>query len=287
MISLPSKRAQSIIVILLGVTVGIVLIFGQNTVKSGVKSINTLVAGEKVALPENPNWQEDFGKATAGTINSSITLENSASASSSQTLTDTVSRSLMANYLVLKQNGSLDANTAQNLVTNTAGYIQAMKAEKITVNALNLIPDNGQKTMTEYGDRLGNIIKSNRPAKSMNEVEIIKSAVQTRNTEEIKELEKIALIYSNIAKDLQKMPVPRKFARAHLDIVNSLLGISASLNQITKIFEDPMQGLAALQTYQESASTYVSAHKSIIDFLTQNKISYKQGSGGYYLMHGI
>lgn len=287
MISLPSKRAQSIIVILLGVTVGIVLIFGQNTVKSGVKSINTLVAGEKVALPENPNWQEDFGKATAGTINSSITLETATSASSSQTLTDTVSRSLMANYLVLKQNGSLDANTAQNLVTNTAGYIQAMKAEKITVNALNLIPDNGQKTMTEYGDRLGNIIKSNRPAKSMNEVEIIKSAVQTRNTEEIKELEKIALIYSNIAKDLQKMPVPQKFARAHLDIVNSLLGISASLNQITKIFEDPMQGLAALQTYQESSSTYVSAHKSIIDFLTQNKISYKQGSGGYYLMHGI
>ena len=287
MISLPSKRAQSIIVILLGVTVGIVLIFGQNTVKSGVKSINTLVAGEKVALPENPNWQEDFGKATAGTINSSITLETATSASSSQTLTDTVSRSLMANYLVLKQNGSLDANTAQNLVTNTAGYIQAMKAEKITVNALNLIPDNGQKTMTEYGDRLGNIIKSNRPAKSMNEVEIIKSAVQTRNTEEIKELEKIALIYSNLAKDLQKMPVPQKFARAHLDIVNSLLGISASLNQITKIFEDPMQGLAALQTYQESASTYVSAHKSIIDFLTQNKISYKQGSGGYYLMHGI
>jgi hypothetical protein len=287
MISLPSKRAQSIIVILLGVTVGIVLIFGQNTVKSGVKSINTLVVGEKVALPENPNWQEDFGKATAGTINSSITLENSTSASSSQTLTDTVSRSLMANYLVLKQNGSLDANTAQNLVTNTAGYIQAMKAEKITVNALNLIPDNGQKTMTEYGDRLGNIIKSNRPAKSMNEVEIIKSAVQTRNTEEIKELEKIALIYSNLAKDLQKMPVPQKFARAHLDIVNSLLGISGSLNQITKIFEDPMQGLAALQTYQESASTYVSAHKSIIDFLTQNKISYKQGSGGYYLMHGI
>lgn len=287
MISLPSKRAQSIIVILLGITIGIVLIFGQNTVKSGVKSINTLVAGEKVALPENPNWQEDFGKATAGATNSSITLETATSASSSETLTDTVSRSLMANYLVLKQNGSLDANTAQNLVTNTAGYIQAMKAEKITVNALNLIPDNGQKTMTEYGDRLGNIIKSNRPAKSMNEVEIIKSAVQTRNTEEIKELEKIALIYSNIAKDLQKMPVPQKFARAHLDIVNSLLGISASLNQITKIFEDPMQGLAALQTYQESASTYVSAHKSIIDFLTQNKISYKQGSGGYYLMHGI
>jgi hypothetical protein len=69
-----------------------------------VAAINTLVVGEKVALPENPNWQEDFGKATAGTINSSITLENSTSASSSQTLTDTVSRSLMANYLVLKQN---------------------------------------------------------------------------------------------------------------------------------------------------------------------------------------
>lgn len=288
MITLPSKKAQSIIVLTIGIVVALVLIFNQSKVEQGRKSLNNIIAGEKISLPENPNWQQDLGSISnlnTNILNSSSSTDSSSS--TNETLTDVVSRSLMSNYLMMKQGGKLDATTAQNIVDNSAKYVQAMQTEKVTVSGLNLIPDNGEKTVIEYGDRLGNILRLYKNQSKLNEMDIIKESVQSRNPDKIKDLEKIALIYMQIANDLKKMPVPNKFARAHIDVVNGLYGMSDSLTSMQSIFEDPMRGLTSMQSYQQSGTTYIKSIQAIVEFLIKNKISYKQGAGGYYLMHGI
>lgn len=288
MVTLPSKKAQSIIVLTIGIVVALVLIFNQSKVEQGRKSLNNLIAGEKISLPENPNWQQDLGSVS--NLNTNIlnpSSKTNSSTSTKETLTDVVSRSLMSNYLMMKQNGTLDATAAQSIVENSAKYVQAMQSEKIAISGLNLIPDNGEKTMTEYGDRLGNILRQYKNQSKLNEMDIIKESVQNRDPEKIKDLGKISLIYMQIANDLKKMPVPNKFARAHIDIVNGLYGMSSSLNNMQIIFEDPMQGLTAMQNYQTSGTGYLQAIRAIVEFLNTNKISYKQGTGGYYLLHGI
>ena len=90
-----------------------------------------------------------------------------------------------------------------------------------------------------------------------------------------------------IATDLKKMPVPSTFQKSHLDIVNGLLGMSASLSQMSKVFADPVQSLTAMKAYQESGALFMSAMNATSSYLRKNNIPYKQGSGGYYIMHGI
>jgi len=42
-----------------------------------------------------------------------------------------------------------------------------------------------------------------------------------------------------------------------------------------------------LQIYVKNATLLASVKKAVVDFISQNNISYKQNSGGYYLLYGI
>lgn len=287
MVNLPSKKAQSFIVLIVGIMITVIIVFGQNKVKSGVQNINTLFVGDKISLPENPNWQEDLGVVSVSGNFSDLSQIENASSTNKETLTDTVSRSLMSNYLVLKQNNELDPTTAQNLISQTLGYLDSAGIQKIDSSSLKIIPDNGTKTMTEYGDRIGNILLSNKPKNTKNELQIIQNAVENRDPSKISELAQIASVYAKIAEDFKSMPVPIKFQKIHVEMTNNLLAMSASINEMSKVFEDPMRGLTGMQAYQASGTAYIKAIQTLGLFLTQNKISYKQGSGGYYLLYGI
>ncbi len=83
------------------------------------------------------------------------------------------------------------------------------------------------------------------------------------------------------------MQVPNRFAKAHLDLVNGLYGISESLKNLRSLFTDPILALEGMRRYQESAKLYFSARQAISEYLLYKKINYKQGTGGYYLMYGI
>lgn len=287
MIALPSKKAQSFIVLIVGIMITVIIVFGQNKVKSSVQNINTLFVGDKISLPENPNWQADLGVVSVRSDFLDSTNQVNASTTNTETLTESVSRSLISNYLVLKQNNELDSTAAQNLISQTLGYIDATNIQKINPSSLKIIPDNGTKTMIEYGDRIGNILLSNKPKNTKNELQIIQNAVENRDPSKISELAEIALVYKEIAEDFKSIPVPVKFQKIHTEMINNLLVMSVSINEMSKVFEDPMRGLTGMQSYQANSSAYIKAIQTLGLFLTQNKISYKQGSGGYYLLYGI
>ena len=143
------------------------------------------------------------------------------------------------------------------------------------------------QSITNYGENLGNILKNNKPTEIKNEIEIISTAVSSRDPSKINELDPIIVIYEKIASDFEKMPVPKTFVRAHLDMTNGVKGITVALKEMKSVFSDPIKSLAAMQLYQEGIIVFTQPLQASRAFIYQNKIIYKQGSGGYYLLYGI
>jgi hypothetical protein len=189
--------------------------------------------------------------------------------------------------LVLKQNGTLDTTSAQNLVDQTVGLLDQLGDKTVLTTELNIVPDNGAKSITDYGDNLGNVLKNDKPKTIIDEREIIKNAVSTKDSSKLNELDPVIAVYEKIANDLTKMPVPQTFVKAHLDMVNGAKSMALALKQIKTVFSDPVKGLQILQLYNNGVTIFINAERATKDFINKNNISYKQGSGGYYLFYGI
>jgi len=280
---LPSKKVLSTFILVMAMVVAIIIAFGKDKSSTAINFASDLVAGDKISIPTNQNWQAELGNVA---VNLDQTKQED-NESIEETATDIVSRSLISNYLALKQNGTLNNESAQKLIDQTLALTDQLGGQVALETKLNIIPDNGVQTITDYGNNLGNILKNSRQQRMKNELDIISQAIATREPSKIKELDDIIVVYENIATDLTLMPVPQTFVKAHLDIINGIKGMVISLKEMKTIFDDPIRSLTSIQLYGDGITIFTQALKATVVFIVQNKIIYKQGSGGYYLLYGI
>lgn len=279
----PSKKVLSVFVLVVALVASVIIAFGRDKSSEAINSVNNLVAGEKVAIPENPNWQKELGQTTENIE----PAQKEDGTSTQETSTDIISKTLISNYLALKQSGTLDNSSAQKLVDQTASLVDKLGDKIVLETKLNVIADNGKQTISDYGENLGNILKTNKPKNIKNELEIISVAVSSKDQSKINELDSIISIYEKTASELEKMPVPKTFVKAHTDMANGVKGIVITLKEIKNVFSDPIKSLSAMQLYKKGETVFTQAIQATRAFIYQNKIIYKQGSGGYYLLYGL
>jgi hypothetical protein len=280
---MPSKKVLSIFILTAALVISIIIVFGRDKSSSAINFASNLVAGEKLSIPENPNWQNELGGVTTNIE----PIQTNSGTSTGETTTDTISKTLISNYLALKQSGTLDATSAQKLVDQTVSLFDQL-GDKIVLNTnLNIIPDNGKQSITDYGEKLGMILKTNKPKEIKDEREIIKLSVSSRDPSKMNDLDSIIAVYENIANELIKMPVPKTFVKAHLDMTNGVKGMAMALKEVKTVFDDPMKSLQTIQLYKEGATIFTEAKQATNVFIINNNIIYKQSSGGYYLLYGI
>ena len=278
---LPSKKVLALFIVVVAFVVGIMFAFSKEKTESAVELAGNIVAGEKIRVPENPNWQSDL--QIVGEQNTQAKQTGAAA----ETKTDIVSRSLVSNYLALKQGGTLNGESAQNLIDQTIEYIDSESATTIKASDLNIVPDDGIRSIEQYGENLGTILKENRPDKVVNEIGVIAEALKTGDQNQLNELDNIISVYKNLNEKIFKMPVPKLFSKSHLDMVNGMSLIILSLEQTKNAFDDPVTSLSTLEKYQEGVFVFRQALQATNIFINQSGIVYKQGTGGYYLIHGI
>lgn len=280
---MPSKKILSLLILMSALVFSIIIIFGEEKSTKTIESLGNIVSGEKITIPERSDWQSELESLS---VSNQSLVQVIGEKTADNNLTDSVSINLISNYLALKQSGGLDNISTQELVDKTFNYISSSVKPSIETR-LNITPDNGIRTIEEYGNTLGNILKKNRPINPINEVELIKKIVENNQPKQLKDLDKVVLVYENIAKEMTLMRVPETFTKVHMDIVNSLKGIVVGIKDVQIIFDDPIKGLGGMKVYDENMSLLFTAFKALNLFISQNKIGYKQGTGGYYLLYGI
>jgi len=280
--NLPSKKVLSIFILTLALVTSIIIAFGRDKGSTAINFASNLVAGEKVSVPENPNWQNELGDVSANTK-----LGELAEDDTEKTVTDNVSISLISNYLAMKRSGTLTQESADKLFSQTLDYINKTGEKTIEIPKLNIIPDNGRQSIADYGENLGNILRNNKPKDSRNEMEIFQQILATKDPKKIDELQEAVYVYNKVLNDITKIPVPKTFVKAHTDIMIGMSAIILGLQEVKFVLNDPVRGLQGIQTYQQGGSLFIESIGATLEFIKQNKIIYKQGSGGYYLLYGI
>jgi hypothetical protein len=276
---LPSKKIVSVFILTVAFVVAIIIAFGRDKSSAVINVASNLVAGDKISIPENPNWQKDLNVLPQN----EIPIENGTTTENN--VTDTVSQSLISNYMALKQNGKLDSASAQKLVDQSISYIEQSGAQTNKMT-LDIVPENTQ-SITDYGENLGNIAKIRSQEEIKNDAQLFVQMFKSPDSAKLKEFNAVISVYENILNRLIKMPVPKIFSKAHTDLINGTSGIISSFKAVKNISNDPLGGIVALQLYQKNTSSFALATKAIISFIKQKNLVYKQGSGGYYLLYEI
>jgi len=189
---LPSKKVLSIFIITAALVVAIIITFGKDKSSTAINFANDLVVGEKLTIPENQNWQNEL----TGAISNTNLVQTEEETAPGETVTDTISRTLVSNYLALKENDLLDQNSAQKLIDQTITYVEKTGAQsvQITETQLNVVADNGKISITSYGEALGNISKKYKLAATGNEIKVMTNAIKSQDSSQTKELESLILL---------------------------------------------------------------------------------------------
>ncbi len=276
---LPSKKVLSLLLISISLVAFIVLVFGKKNTAGQKILASTLRAGDELSLPTNSNWQD--------VLTTTNISENPGTQTSTSSVSDQISISLLSNYLQLKQEGSLTQENTQKLLDLTANSIVNTNQNQIISAELNIIPDNGKQTMVDYANDLGKVFKENKPKEVKNELQIITKALESKDEKAMSEIDSIIQIYDTLILDMKSMYIPKTFEKSHLDMVNGLTHISTSLKSLKDTNNNPFGSVSALSSYQNGVNVFFVARKATVDFIIKNKINYEQGSGGYYLLYGI
>lgn len=279
---LPSKKVLSFFIITVGLVTSIIIALGRDKASTAINYAGNIVAGNKVTLPENPEWQNDLVLT-----NDTILEEQPLATSTQDTLTDTVSKTVLGNYLLLKQNGTLNQQSAETLVDQSIGIINSQQ-DSIAKPVLNITSDNSLGAIEAYGDKLGTIFKINLPSNPETDFgPFIQGAIQEGNPEKLAELQVSIDLHNQVADELTSMLVPKMFADAHTNMIIGIRTSALGLEKIKTLMGDPLLGFVGLQMFQNGKETLYRSVSSVILSINQSGVVYKQGTGGYYLTHGI
>ena len=179
---MPSKKVLSILIVAVAFVAAVIIAFGRDKSSTAISFANNLVAGDKVSIPENKNWQAELGTVSAdiGPIEANNSTNNTP-----ETMTDVVSRTFISNYLSLKQDGALDATSAQSLIDKTDSLLTESGLKPYTINDFMLIEGSDKLSIEKYGESLGNALRDNKTSKIKNELEIFKEAVEKNDPKKI------------------------------------------------------------------------------------------------------
>jgi hypothetical protein len=278
---MPSRKIISILIVTSSFVVAIILASGPKIDKKNLKQV-VVTGSPSIELSNAANWKDDFASLSKTTV-----AALPATTTTPTTLTDSLSQSLMANYLALKQQDGLDSDSAQKLVDQAVSMADAHIQNKYTSGSIIISPNNSVAAIRTYGSALGTAQKLNKPVNTQNEVEIFGQMLQSKDESKTKQLQEIAGVYRNMASGMSKITVPSSFSSSHLSIVNGLENMAKSVLSFASVFQDPIKALQAVSIYQESYASYLNALGEIKMKINSSGIIYKQGEGGYYLYFGI
>ena len=178
-------------------------------------------------------------------------------APSEGTITAAFAQTFFTLYLAAKQaSGGADlsenemnnvANQAlQSLGTALAAAPDFKSAEDLTIHGA------GTEALTEFAVRAEAVLLRKTSNATKSEILYLKDAVEKNDTEALPYISSIAKAYRESAIGLTALSVPSELAGDDLALINALMRISRIADDFTKVNDDPLATILALQQYPQA-----------------------------------
>jgi hypothetical protein len=167
--------------------------------------------------------------------------------------TQEIARQVTAEFLRARANVATEVDEeklVERVLAQALPEKQEIDFREYKISDLKLTTDNSPEAFKNYGNSLGGIKASEEAGSTRtNEAEILLRAISSNRVEELKKLKPIAEKYENWVSLLLKIEVPTELASVHLNIANSISRVASSVEELSKLFEDPARGLLAIGAY--------------------------------------
>ncbi|HVZ76009.1 MAG TPA: hypothetical protein VG934_01920 [Candidatus Paceibacterota bacterium] len=233
------------------------------------------------------NWQAALDAIqsqtgiTAPAAPSGDTVNNLLTAAQSDNLTTTVGRTLLVNISAAKSQGlGSDIPTQDQLIAQASSQISVgADAHVYKISDLTTAPQTSD-ALKAYGNAVIAAISTHPSASYDATMKVVAQASDSGSSAPLSQLTAIGKDYQGLVKDLLAVPVPPTFAPFHLKVINDFSTMAASFTDMQAMIDDPLRGIAALQTYQSNNNEATRVFINIAQALNQQGILFNTSEPG-------
>lgn len=204
------------------------------------------------------------------------------------TLTDAFTKNFLNRYMAARgANG--DANLSQ-------AQLDAIAAQSIADLGLlvTLAPDfkkekdiavhgSGEEALIVFAASVDDVSAHNRSPVSKSELLYLKDAL-AGDASALSNIRTISASYRNTAIGIAALPVPKEMASADLAFINALMKLSTITADISRLNEDPLTTILALEQYTGAMQGMLHALKSIHEVYQAQGVAIPKGTPGSVLL---
>lgn len=233
---------------------------GTNDGDEVKESRNPLVAG--------PDDSVVVSATTAGTLTSSTEGVEGV---------DKIAREFMEGYADLKKQGYIGTGVENQFVDSLLDRNLVVKTDN-TYTADDVQTTSSDKnSIARYYDAL---ITAIEPlfAVRVDEITVFAEAIDSGNGEQLSELFPAVFAYRNTVENMLTLTVPSSFVDSHVEALNALELLAASVNEMANAGDDPFTALSAIKGYTDGEKSLRSAFTRMTTFFLANGVELKQVS---------
>lgn len=277
---LPSQQF-SVIVVSIALAGGIIL--GAQYATAPKSDSTELLA----ALPAQPagDWKANLDEvqATAPGLPPAPdqnAVNNLREAAKSSNVTTSVARSLFINLSDANSQGmGSDIPTQERLIADASSQVNLNA--KTSYTPADMTPAaQTSATMRAWGNGTIKTFNNHPKANAADALLAVGKATDYADPSALAPLATISAAYAALASDLAAVPVPPTIAPLYLQLINNLSRMSDAATEMKKSLDDPLRGLAGLQTFQTAGTEAARVLTTLAEQLSKGGILFNKDEPG-------
>lgn len=262
----PRKQTVYIFFICLIMVFGTsVLVNGWPSTKKQVSFNNpssntTIIANDTQKLDAEAEWQKSFFDDQAKVSVKNAKETKTPVSSEKLNPTDLFGRNFFTKYTELRQSGlSSNANVVDSIANDLINQsLSGIKGPNVySLKDIKTTYKSDTETTKLYAQNLMSTLGAWMP--EVNEVEIVTSALESGNMDQLKKIDTIVLGYKKALDKLKTTIVPDNLTIPHLDLINGISMQIFNAESLRNSDKDPLTGLAAISLEVKSLEAIANA----------------------------
>ena len=199
------------------------------------------------------------------------------------TATDKFAEDFFKEYLSLKKSGEpLDALAKDFLIDSATNDLSISSKQNLnySIQDIKILKDDNDETVRAYGNIIVETVQKYAKLNSEDELSVFEKALRYEDPELLESLQGSVLMYRSLADDFVSISVPGGLVSVHLDIINGYENIADSLENMVKIFEDPILSAVGVNSYVIAVDSQVALTVPIQEYFLDRNIVFNPGEAG-------
>jgi hypothetical protein len=247
---MPSNKVIAVCIVCIGVITSL-LIFQKKETLFSPRTTGALDSSSAQPTTDDTLANSSWIIPTNATGTSSSVVDTSYP--DEGTVTDTVSKNFLAQYLEIAKNnnGTITDEQATQIAKNSLSSPDYLSANGPVYTATNIhiSPNSNASTVLAYYTAIKETFRKNKEKTTDTEMTILNRAIESKKESDLLPLDSIIASDKAIIADLITMTVPADAVAMHLEFLNSASDMLANTEAIRLTFSDPIKSFAGLSQY--------------------------------------